>query len=71
MNKRDAHTGTLRDMGVRFVSGWKRAEAGAILDERIKRLRKYRGRLPADFKFDRESPSERGALNDRRRTDEF
>ncbi|MBB5499612.1 antitoxin MazE [Paraburkholderia sp. MM5384-R2] len=28
--------------------------------ERIERLRKYRGRLPADFKFDRESLSERG-----------
>src|ERR1700679_834257 len=26
-------------------------------DERIERLRKYRGRLPADFKFDRESLS--------------
>jgi hypothetical protein len=61
MNKRDVHTGTLRDMGVRFVSAWKRAEAGAILDERIKCLRKYRGRLHADFKFDRESLSERGS----------
>ena len=28
--------------------------------ERIERLHKYRGRLPADFKFDRESLSERG-----------
>jgi antitoxin MazE len=28
--------------------------------ERIERLRKYRGRLPADFKFDRDSLSERG-----------
>ncbi|EKS71641.1 transcriptional regulator/antitoxin MazE [Burkholderia sp. SJ98] len=27
--------------------------------ERIERLRKYRGRLPADFKFDRESLSDR------------
>jgi len=27
--------------------------------ERIERLRQYRGRLPADFKFDRESLSER------------
>ncbi|SAK56385.1 AbrB family transcriptional regulator [Caballeronia temeraria] len=27
--------------------------------ERIQRLRHYRGRLPADFKFDRESISER------------
>lgn len=28
-------------------------------DERIARLRSYRGRLPADFKFDRESLNER------------
>jgi antitoxin MazE len=35
------------------------------VDERIERLRKYRGRLPADFKFDRESLSERESLNDR------
>lgn len=28
--------------------------------ERIERLRKYRGRLPADSKFNRESFSERG-----------
>lgn len=28
--------------------------------ERIERLRKYRGRLPADFRFDRESLSEGG-----------
>ena len=28
--------------------------------ERIERLRSYRGRLPADFRFDRESLSERG-----------
>lgn len=27
--------------------------------QRIERLRQYRGRLPADFKFDRESLSER------------
>ena len=27
--------------------------------ERIQRLRKYRGRLPADFKFDRESLTDR------------
>jgi antitoxin MazE len=26
--------------------------------ERIERMRKYRGRLPADFKFDRESLSD-------------
>ena len=29
--------------------------------ERIERLRKYRGRLPADFKFDRESVSDRNS----------
>lgn len=28
--------------------------------ERIERPRQYRGRLPADFKFDRESLSDRG-----------
>jgi antitoxin MazE len=28
--------------------------------ERTERLRKYRGRLPADFKFDRVSLSDRG-----------
>ncbi|WP_321884450.1 AbrB/MazE/SpoVT family DNA-binding domain-containing protein [Paraburkholderia bannensis] len=28
--------------------------------ERIERLRKYRGRLPPDFKFDREALSDRG-----------
>ena len=27
--------------------------------ERLARLRKYRGRLPSDFKFDRESANER------------
>ena len=31
------------------------------VSERIERLRKYRGRLPADFKFDRESPGARGS----------
>ncbi len=60
MTKRDVHAGTLRDMGDRVVSAGERAEAGEIFDERIERLRKYRGRLPADFKFDRESLSERG-----------
>jgi hypothetical protein len=60
MNKRDVRAGTLRDMGDCFVSASKRAEAVAIFDERNERLRKYRGRLPADFKFDRESLSERG-----------
>ncbi|MBN3809345.1 AbrB/MazE/SpoVT family DNA-binding domain-containing protein [Paraburkholderia sp. Ac-20347] len=29
--------------------------------ERIERLRKYRGRLPADFRFERESLDERGS----------
>jgi antitoxin MazE len=29
--------------------------------ERIERLRRYRGRLPADFTFDRELLSERGS----------
>lgn len=29
--------------------------------ERIERLRKYRGRLPVDFRFDREALSERGS----------
>ena len=53
-------SGTLRDMGDRIISAWTRAEAGEIFSERIVRLRKYRGRLPADFKFDRESLSERG-----------
>jgi hypothetical protein len=62
MNKPDAHAGTLSDMGDRVISAWKRAEADEIFDERIKRLRKYRGRLPADFKFDRESLSERGTV---------
>lgn len=28
--------------------------------ELLARLRKYRGRLPADFKFDRDAASERG-----------
>ena len=29
-------------------------------EEAIKSLRKFRGRLPADFKFDREEANERG-----------
>lgn len=29
-------------------------------DEFLARLRKYRGRLPADFRFDREEANERG-----------
>jgi hypothetical protein len=60
VEKLDVHAGTLRDMGDRFVSAWKRAEAGEVFDERIVRLRKYRGRLPAGFRFDRESLSEGG-----------
>lgn len=60
MKKLNVPAGTLRDMGGRSVSAGKRAEAGEVFDERIERLRKYRGRLPADFNLDRESLSERG-----------
>ncbi|MBN3754802.1 AbrB/MazE/SpoVT family DNA-binding domain-containing protein [Paraburkholderia sp. Tr-20389] len=40
-------------------SGALSASKRPTVDERIKRLRNYRGRLPADFKFDRERLSER------------
>lgn len=33
--------------------------AGKVFDERVERPRKHRGRLPADFKLDRESLSGR------------
>lgn len=34
------------------------------LEEAIKVLRQFRGRLPADFKFDREEAHERGPYED-------
>ena len=43
--------------GARSI-GVRRAEAGDR--EALARLRKYRGRLPADFKFDRLEANERG-----------
>ncbi len=38
----------------------------ATVDGRIDRLRKYRDRLPAEFRFDRESLNERGDVNARK-----
>lgn len=34
MQKLNVHVCTLRDMGDRFVSAWKRAEAGEVFEER-------------------------------------
>lgn len=44
------------------VAGKRRFEAGRKPDARalLARLRKYRGQIPADFKFDRLEANERG-----------
>lgn len=60
MKKPNVPAGALVDMGGRSVSAGKRAEAGEVFDKRIECPRKYRGRLPAAFRLDRESLSERG-----------